>query len=75
MGTFMVPAFSAVPFLYASSASGPMSWGSVGEELKASPSTMSISGRRSESARTATDLPVPRSPMIRQPPMRESCEG
>ena len=72
MGTRMVVASRASPALYRSRASGPMSWGSVGEELNASFFTTGISGRRSWSARTATDLPVPRSPMIKQPPILES---
>mmetsp|Transcript_32713 Transcript_32713/g.52442 ORF Transcript_32713/g.52442 Transcript_32713/m.52442 type:complete len:409 (-) Transcript_32713:61-1287(-) len=54
------------------STSGPMRSGCVGEELKASPNTTSISGSRSASERTATDLAVPRSPMMRHPPMRAS---
>ncbi|KAG0486458.1 hypothetical protein HPP92_008553 [Vanilla planifolia] len=47
----------------------PMDSGSSGSELKGSPMTTLISGRRSTSDRTAVDLPVPRSPIIITPPI------
>mmetsp|Transcript_16060 Transcript_16060/g.39982 ORF Transcript_16060/g.39982 Transcript_16060/m.39982 type:complete len:226 (-) Transcript_16060:121-798(-) len=57
------------PRLKRASASGPISLGSVGWELKGSSATTSMSGSRSTTARTATDLPVPRSPITSTPPM------
>mmetsp|Transcript_8019 Transcript_8019/g.34117 ORF Transcript_8019/g.34117 Transcript_8019/m.34117 type:complete len:352 (-) Transcript_8019:215-1270(-) len=72
MGTRMVVSSSLLPARNASSASGPISSGSLGCELNASFFTTGISGSRSCSARTATDLPVPRSPMIKHPPILES---
>jgi hypothetical protein len=45
------------PHLKRASASGPMSLGSVGEELNASPSTTSIAGSRSTTARTYGGAP------------------
>mmetsp|Transcript_5287 Transcript_5287/g.10002 ORF Transcript_5287/g.10002 Transcript_5287/m.10002 type:complete len:223 (-) Transcript_5287:167-835(-) len=56
------------PRLDISLASGPISAGLSGLELYWSPTTTSISGRISAIARTACDLPVPRSPIISTPP-------
>merc|ERR1719183_2308942 len=60
---------SVLPALYASSTSGLMRLGSVGEDMNASSLTTSMRGRRSTRARTVVDLPVPRSPMTMMPPM------
>lgn len=51
-GVFAVTAGSFSPFLNRASASGPISLGSVGLLLKGSPSTTSISGNKSATART-----------------------
>jgi hypothetical protein len=71
-GVRIVVAGSFSPRRARARASGPIILVSVGLELKASSTTTSIMGSRSTSDRTATDLPVPRSPMIRTPPMLES---
>mmetsp|Transcript_8563 Transcript_8563/g.23186 ORF Transcript_8563/g.23186 Transcript_8563/m.23186 type:complete len:204 (-) Transcript_8563:284-895(-) len=68
-GVFAFIDGSFSPLAYLCSTSGPISLLSVGLELKSSPGTTSISGRRSTMERTATDFPQPRSPMISTPPM------
>src|SRR5262249_21704519 len=45
---------------------------SAGSQLKRQPSTTEIRGRRSASARTAVDFPVPPCPMIKTPPINGS---
>mmetsp|Transcript_6204 Transcript_6204/g.20791 ORF Transcript_6204/g.20791 Transcript_6204/m.20791 type:complete len:253 (+) Transcript_6204:1594-2352(+) len=67
MGTLAVSMVS--PRLYRASTSGAIKFGSVGEDMNASSLTMSIRGRRSTSARTVVDFPVPRSPITMIPPM------
>mmetsp|Transcript_33220 Transcript_33220/g.105908 ORF Transcript_33220/g.105908 Transcript_33220/m.105908 type:complete len:210 (-) Transcript_33220:504-1133(-) len=69
MGMRALPVGSVSPARNLSRQSGPMSLGSVGEELNMSPGTTSMSGRSSARPRTVTDLAVPRSPMMSTPPM------
>ena len=62
--------------------SSPLSWrsrtlsdqvsGRLGSSLKGESATTSISGKRTANARAAVDLPVPRSPRMRTPPIRMS---
>mmetsp|Transcript_3647 Transcript_3647/g.10365 ORF Transcript_3647/g.10365 Transcript_3647/m.10365 type:complete len:311 (+) Transcript_3647:721-1653(+) len=71
-GVFALRVFTSSPRCTASLTSLLISLGSVGLELNESPTTISISGSKSITARTTTDLPVPRSPITRRPPMRWS---
>mmetsp|Transcript_13424 Transcript_13424/g.48847 ORF Transcript_13424/g.48847 Transcript_13424/m.48847 type:complete len:234 (-) Transcript_13424:207-908(-) len=71
-GTLISSVSNLPPLCRVARASGPITRESSGSELNMSPLTVVMSGSKSDSERTTVDLPVPRSPVIKTPPMRGS---